>query len=512
MAPRRPPREATRRDPSRPENTARAAHAPRAGGANLYFNWREPFVLPIVLIVLSRAVFAYFLPQVAEDAYITLRYARSLAQGHGLVFNPGQHVMGFTSPLWTVWLSLGFLLHIDPIIWARLSSLTTDAVTLVVIARLLRESYSRVSAWCFAMFFALWPYFSAMTASAMESGLMFMLIAVSALLISRKHAAASVALAALAISRPEGFLVAAVLALRAPRRHALLAAGFTALALLPFALYFGTLIPQSVFAKSHVYGTPGPWAGRVWWYWMLPRPFVKEARVVEQGHLVAFSVLLTPAIFLGARQLWKDRRSTIAQVVFGSLLVWAGYSLLGVAYFYWYLMVPLLGFSILVAIGAPLMLRGAAVYASITVFLAGVFVDGLPVYVARSTVEVEGFGGVSDYMVDHAKPGDKALLEPIGMVGYVCPLTIVDEVGLVSPQVAKRRMQGPGWYTDIVNTERPDWLITRAGTLSTGTAWAGAGAPFRGPSEQRDLLAAYDVVDTVVAARGPQALLILHRR
>jgi arabinofuranosyltransferase len=35
-----------------------------------------------------------------DDAFISFRYAHNLAQGHGPVFNPGQPVEGYTTPLW----------------------------------------------------------------------------------------------------------------------------------------------------------------------------------------------------------------------------------------------------------------------------------------------------------------------------------------------------------------------------------------------------------------------------
>jgi hypothetical protein len=41
------------------------------------------------------------------------------------------------------------------------------------------------AAWCFAGFFALWPYFSAVTVSGMESPLMLALIALGAALAAR---------------------------------------------------------------------------------------------------------------------------------------------------------------------------------------------------------------------------------------------------------------------------------------------------------------------------------------
>ena len=37
-----------------------------------------------------------------DDAFITYRYARNLAQGEGFVYNPGEHVLGTTTPLYTL--------------------------------------------------------------------------------------------------------------------------------------------------------------------------------------------------------------------------------------------------------------------------------------------------------------------------------------------------------------------------------------------------------------------------
>jgi arabinofuranosyltransferase len=46
-----------------------------------------------------------------EDAMISMRYAKNLAHGHGLVWNPGgEHVEGFTNFLWTIFMSLFHLL------------------------------------------------------------------------------------------------------------------------------------------------------------------------------------------------------------------------------------------------------------------------------------------------------------------------------------------------------------------------------------------------------------------
>src|SRR4029077_14214540 len=40
-----------------------------------------------------------------DDAYIAFRYGWNLMHGQGLVFNPGDHVEGYTSFLWTVFMA-----------------------------------------------------------------------------------------------------------------------------------------------------------------------------------------------------------------------------------------------------------------------------------------------------------------------------------------------------------------------------------------------------------------------
>ncbi len=37
-------------------------------------------------------------PNTVDDAYTTFRYARNLVNGLGFVYNPGEHVLGTTTP------------------------------------------------------------------------------------------------------------------------------------------------------------------------------------------------------------------------------------------------------------------------------------------------------------------------------------------------------------------------------------------------------------------------------
>jgi hypothetical protein len=232
----------------------------------------------------------------------------------------------------------------------------------------------------------------------------------------------------------------------------------------------------------------------------------------EALHLSALSVLLGPAAVAGAIALWRRRTSALALAVGACLVVWLGYAVLGVAYFYWYLLLPLAGVAALAAVGLPRLVRGGLLYAGIALLVASMWVDARNLYVGRAQNEYYGFGAVADWLRDHVRPGDKVMLEPIGIVGWRNPVVVVDEVGLVSPAVAKRRLRGPGWYADVAGAERPDWIVIRRAELTATAAFAGAGTPFRSRAERDTLFSRYAQAALVdEQASGGNALVILRR-
>jgi hypothetical protein len=254
-----------------------------------------------VLVIVTRLIAWQALPLAAEDAYITFRYARNLSSGNGLIYNPGERVMGFTSPLWAVWNALGIALVHDPVPWSRASGLALDLLTLVVVVRLLERHATRTAAWCFAGFFALWPYFSAVSVSGMESPLMLALIVLGAALAARGSAWSGPVLGALALTRPEGVASALVIAVWARWRDRAVALGVAGLGIGALWAYYGSPIPQSVIAKSTLYGTPGPVAGRLWWDWLLP---LRVGNWPDQGDLnmlMPLVVLLAAGVALGLK-------------------------------------------------------------------------------------------------------------------------------------------------------------------------------------------------------------------
>jgi arabinofuranosyltransferase len=62
------------------------------------------------LILLLSLMHQRLFGTVAEDAFITFRYARNLANGYGAVFNPGERVEGYSNFLWMITLAVVHLL------------------------------------------------------------------------------------------------------------------------------------------------------------------------------------------------------------------------------------------------------------------------------------------------------------------------------------------------------------------------------------------------------------------
>jgi hypothetical protein len=465
----------------------------------------------MLLLIATRLVMWRLLPFASEDAYITFRYARSFAIGHGLVFNPGEHVMGFSSPIWTLWMAVGVRLFHDPLPWARLSSLAADLVTALVLGRMLERHVSRAAAIAFNTFFGAWPFFATVAMSGMESSPMLGLVVLTAGLLGARNPLAGLALGAVALWRPEGLACAALLALGARPRDRVVALLVAAVGIASLAAYYGSPIPQSVIAKSSLYGTPGFWEGRHWWEWLVPFPLGRWASNADTTLMLPLALVFSASICAGVLPLWKLRKTPLALALSAGLVVWLGYSALGVAYFFWYFEIPLASLAALAAVGFPRVARHPALAVVCALNVLGIWTLAPKLYVGRSQNEFHAFARAGEWLRNRGAPGQSVFLEPIGFVGWFAPLRILDEAGLVSPEVLKRRLGGAGWYADVVRRERPDWIVVRAGMLSSAQAFAGRGTPFRDLAERDSTVASYVSEVTIDEAAGENALVILRR-
>lgn len=70
-----------------------------------------------------------------DDAFISLRYARNLVEGHGLVYNVGEAVEGYTNLLWTLLLAGLMALGIDAVVGSAVLGALCWAGAVAVAAR-----------------------------------------------------------------------------------------------------------------------------------------------------------------------------------------------------------------------------------------------------------------------------------------------------------------------------------------------------------------------------------------
>jgi hypothetical protein len=182
-----------------------------------------PLLLAVVIVAVYLVAEIWFLDGELgfplDDPWIHMQFARNLAQGDGLSYNPGQLVPGSTAPLWTALLSLLFLLPGSPVLWAKLLGATCFVAAVDVTRRLARELGldERLSVFASAMTAVTgWLVWSAL--SGMEIPL-FILLSLWGILLQvrerrdERRAPMSMFLFGTAVlARPEGLLLLALAA------------------------------------------------------------------------------------------------------------------------------------------------------------------------------------------------------------------------------------------------------------------------------------------------------------
>src|SRR3954447_14338457 len=101
------------------------------GAAAVYY---AVFVARTAFSFEGRSYFALF-----DDSAISMQYARNFAHGHGLVWNAGEHIEGYSNLLWTLWMSVVHLVGVSDRYTALVVMVSAGALliaTLVVVRRL----------------------------------------------------------------------------------------------------------------------------------------------------------------------------------------------------------------------------------------------------------------------------------------------------------------------------------------------------------------------------------------
>ncbi len=72
-------------------------------------------------------------PDPCEDAYITFRFSKNLADGNGPVFNPGERVEGYSNPLWMFSIAMARKLGLDMVSYSRAAGALFNTLALLLV-------------------------------------------------------------------------------------------------------------------------------------------------------------------------------------------------------------------------------------------------------------------------------------------------------------------------------------------------------------------------------------------
>lgn len=256
---------------------------------------------------------------VCDDAFISFRYADNLVAGHGLVWNPGERVEGFSNLLWTLFLVPAAALRLDLVLVSEALGIASLGGLALVLWRWAREGAGRSA----PLPLALWATLALQDVISWSTGgletMTFSLLAAAMALAllgraqvsPRRELAAGALGALLLLTRPDGFLLAACLgagyaAMRWPDgRRAVLGslarvempvvlalAGVTAFRL----FYYGDPLPNTYYAKS---------AGQAYW----SQGLVYVALLAARDWSLPLAIVV--GLVLGARHLRAVERGAV---------------------------------------------------------------------------------------------------------------------------------------------------------------------------------------------------------
>ncbi len=199
-----------------------------------------------------------------DDAFITFRYAANFEAGHGLVWNIGERVEGYTNSLWLLLLitlkSIGLSYSISAKALGVLSSLTLLATTLKLGSqtdskdRIFSAALSATALVAFSYPLLYW------TLAGLETTLFAALTLLSFLAWQKRSWQLAILLTLATLTRPEGALLAAFFPLfafihsRKLPRFELTQFGVAFAFALPFVFfktsYYGGILPNPFYAKT----------------------------------------------------------------------------------------------------------------------------------------------------------------------------------------------------------------------------------------------------------------------
>ncbi|MEO8168445.1 MAG: hypothetical protein ABI623_09365 [bacterium] len=444
---------------------------------------RSILFVSLLLCVMVRGWVWYASNTTLEDALITFRYVDNIVAGEGFVFNKGEHVLGTTTPLWTLFLSATTWLGGNVIVASKVLGIILDSATLLLMFSIL-VPFSAVAFMFFAALFVSSPFIAPIAVSGMETSLVLFAMTLAYFGFMRKNIWLAIGIAVLILTRIDGGIFSGILCVfsffkdKKWTAHQILIA---ILLILPWfvssQIYFGSVVPQSALAKTSIYNfdfitTIQPILAQF-------TPFTETTPL----KILAKSMLFGLIVFGSVLTFRKFREFLPLALFFIVYCLALGCS--GVLIFRWYLVPAIFVSYILIALGmshlAGTIPRISSAQKNIVAPLAA-----LTILIVHTTLLQARIGSLTQlqqfevhvrkeigiWLKENATKGSVVFLEPLGYIGYYAgtDLVIRDEIGLVAPQVLQYRLMGDGWYVPCLKALRPNYIVQYAHAMKTNAS------------------------------------------
>lgn len=422
-------------------------------------------IAPVLIVALLLAHASIYPLGVQDDTFISLRYADNLVSGHGLVFNPGERVEGYTNFLWTLYLALGLWLGGSPLLVAAGGGVVSLCLLVGVAWRLSQEGSRDAGplALVAPLLVAAIPCFVVEATQGLESALFSALVSWCCLEVLRAPFGASarvgLAGALLTLTRPEGIAVflgvQGIAALHrrvtgqpvlpeGPARVRVLSVWAAVLGVLAahvaFRLwYYGAPLPNTFYAKTG--GGAVAWARGIHYLWTFARL-----------HVVFCLLALLGAVAL----LRREPRALRSWLLLGLPVGCAVYVVLVGGDFKptFRFVLPVLGPLALLAqeaLVADVRVRGPARLVVPALGLLALVLADLRLSstlmdreAGKRAAAMDDWIAVGRFLGDHAPPDTVLAMHSVGTVPYVSKLRTIDMWGLTNTHIARVEMEGMG--------------------------------------------------------------------
>jgi len=480
-----------------------------------FANWKRLDVFVVALIIVI-AIGARLLPgpRNVDDSFITFRYSRNILEGNGFVYNPSARVLGTTTPLFTLLMSGAAAVANgrDFPAYAIIVSAVADAANAVLLFLLMRRlTKNLLPAALIGLLWAIAPQSVTFAVGGMETSVnIFWILAALYCYLSDRDWLLGLCIGLGFLTRIDallwiGPLLLHQLYLRFRVRGAIplktwIGAAAVVLPWLAFAyLYFGTIIPQSVTAKSVTYFL-APGSAFVTLLQNFGTPFSEEKTLGGAFIFLFFTyvALLVIGIIYAVR-----RESRLLPWLLYPFVYGAVFSIINPLVFRWYVVPPLpaIFFALVVGVWAVLsnlfgrranqrvVLRFG--FAAVGLFWISTSLNAWTLHpdhgldrpapqMAWHKIELY-YRQMADDLVQKygVGPASRIVAADIGVVGYVTNAQILDTVGLVSPEVAKYYPYARALVIDgqnyavppaIVRDARPEFAVFMESMVRNGLA------------------------------------------